>query len=101
MSEHETLQTGPEPEPRAEPKPEPEDRGPVPRKLLRSRDDRVVAGVAGGLGKYFGVDPVFFRVGFVALAFLGGLGVFLYPAALLFVPSEVSAGEEPPRRSRW
>jgi phage shock protein PspC (stress-responsive transcriptional regulator) len=100
MSDHETR--NPPPEPEREPE-EPEsdpDRGPVPRRLFRSRDDRVVGGVAGGLGKYFDVDPVFFRVGFVALAFLGGLGVFLYLAALLFVPSEDAAGGEPPRRSR-
>jgi phage shock protein PspC (stress-responsive transcriptional regulator) len=97
MSEHEPPQTGPAPEP--ERQPEPEDRGPVPRKLLRARDDRVVSGVAGGLGKYFRVDPVFFRVGFVALAVVGGLGVFLYLAALLFVPAE-DGSAEPPRRNR-
>jgi phage shock protein PspC (stress-responsive transcriptional regulator) len=91
MSEHETEQPKPQPEP-APP--------PGPRRLLRSRDDRVIGGVAGGLGKYFNVDPVFFRVGLVALAFLGGLGVFLYLAALLFVPSEDAAGAEPPRRNR-
>ena len=80
--------------------PEPETPTPSPRRLLRSRDDRVVGGVAGGLGKYFNLDPVFFRVGFVALAFLGGLGALLYLAALLFVPSEDPAGGDPPRRSR-
>lgn len=102
MSDQETRDHEPEPDPKAqtqEPKSDPE-RGPAPRRLFRSRDDRVVGGVAGGLGKYFDVDPVFFRVGFVATAFLGGLGVFLYLAALLFVPSEPPAGEEPRRRSR-
>jgi phage shock protein PspC (stress-responsive transcriptional regulator) len=89
MSDHETKQPSPEPE-----------GPPSPRRLLRSRDDRVIGGVAGGLGKYFNLDPVFFRVGLVALAFLGGLGVLLYLAALLFVPSEDPAGGEPPRRSR-
>src|SRR5919106_5752245 len=89
MSEHETSQPTPEPPPE-----------PEPRRLLRSRDDRVISGVAGGLGKYFDVDPVFFRVGFVALAFLGGIGLLLYVAALLFVPSEDPTGGEPPPRSR-
>ena len=98
MSDHETRSPEPEPEPKAEE--QNPDRGPAPRRLFRSRDDRVVGGVAGGLGKYFDVDPVFFRVGFVATAFLGGLGVFLYLAALLFVPAEPSPGEEPRRRSR-
>jgi phage shock protein PspC (stress-responsive transcriptional regulator) len=72
----------------------------TPRRLLRSRDDRILGGVAGGLGKYFDVDPVFFRIAFVVLALVGGLGVFLYLAALLFVPSEDAAGGEPPGRSR-
>ena len=105
MSDHETEQPPPEPEP--QPPPEPEEqpsREPeapaAPRRLLRARDDRIIGGVAGGLGKYFNVDPVFFRVGLVVLAFIGGLGVFLYLAALLFVPSEQADGGEPPRRSR-
>ena len=90
MSEHETDQTsGPEPQP-----------PPQPKRLLRSTDDRVLGGVAGGLGAYFDVDPVFFRIGFVALTFLGGLGLFLYLAALLFVPSESAGGGAPPTRSR-
>jgi phage shock protein PspC (stress-responsive transcriptional regulator) len=91
MSEHETTQPQPPQEPPAPP---------GPRRFLRSRDDRVIGGVAGGLGRYFNVDPVFFRVGFVALAFLGGIGILLYLAALLFVPSEDPAGGEPPPRSR-
>jgi phage shock protein PspC (stress-responsive transcriptional regulator) len=105
MSDHETEQPTPEPEPE-KPQPEPGEPQPEPaeplspRRLLRSRDDRIIGGVAGGLGKYFNVDPVFFRVGLVALAFVGGLGVFLYLAALLFVPSEDAGGGEPPRRSR-
>ena len=63
-----------------------------PRRLLRSRDNRVIGGVAGGLGKYFNVDPIFFRIGAIALAFLGGAGVLLYLAALLLVPSEQGDG---------
>jgi phage shock protein PspC (stress-responsive transcriptional regulator) len=62
---------------------------PPPRKrLVRSRSDRVVGGVAGGLGQYFNVDPLFFRIGAVALAFVGGAGLLLYLAALLLMPSE-------------
>jgi phage shock protein PspC (stress-responsive transcriptional regulator) len=59
-----------------------------PRRLYRARDDRVLGGVAGGLGRYFRVDPIFFRIGFAALAFFGGAGVFLYLAAWIFVPPE-------------
>ncbi|MEX2196231.1 MAG: PspC domain-containing protein [Thermoleophilaceae bacterium] len=65
----------------------------TPRRLLRSREDRVVAGVAGGLARHFDLDPVIFRIGFAALALFGGLGVFLYLAAVLFVPSEGGEGE--------
>jgi len=61
---------------------------PAPRKLTRSRDDRVVGGVCGGMGRYFNVDPLFFRIGAVALAFVGGAGLLLYLAALVLVPSE-------------
>jgi phage shock protein PspC (stress-responsive transcriptional regulator) len=94
MSEHDDTE-----QPPAEaPPPAPPPAG--PRRFLRSRDDRVVGGVSGGLGRYFDVDPVFFRVGFVALAFLGGIGVFLYLAAVLFVPTEDPDGGEPPPRSR-
>src|SRR5205823_3484667 len=63
---------------------------PQPKRLVRTTDDRVIAGVAGGLGRYFGVDPVLFRIGFIALLFLGGTGVFLYAIAWLLVPDEAS-----------
>jgi hypothetical protein len=40
------------------------------------------------MGRYFNVDPLFFRIGAVALAFVGGAGLLLYLAALILVPSE-------------
>jgi signal transduction histidine kinase len=46
--------------------------------LVRSRDDRVIAGVAGGLGKHFGLDAIILRIAFVALAAAGGAGVLIY-----------------------
>jgi phage shock protein PspC (stress-responsive transcriptional regulator) len=52
----------------------------------------VIGGVCGGLGRYFNVDPLLFRIGVIALAFVGGAGVLLYLAALLLVPSEPEAG---------
>jgi len=69
-----------------------------PRRLYRSREDRVIAGVAGGLGRYFNVDPIFFRIGFVALLFFGGLSAVLYGAAWLFVPDEGGETAFDPRR---
>lgn len=61
--------------------PNPTDSRTRPRPALgfhRSVEDRVVAGVAGGLGERLGIDPVFVRVAFVMLAFAGGAGVILY-----------------------
>ena len=48
------------------------------RRLYRSNSQKVVAGVCGGLGEYFGVDPVWFRLGFVLLAIGGGSGILIY-----------------------
>jgi phage shock protein PspC (stress-responsive transcriptional regulator) len=62
--------------------------GPPRRRLTRSREDRVLAGVCGGFARYFNIDPVFTRIGAVALAFVGGAGILLYLAALLLMPSD-------------
>jgi phage shock protein PspC (stress-responsive transcriptional regulator) len=56
------------------------------RVLRRSRTDRVGAGVAGGLGEYFGVDPVLFRVLFATAAFFGGAGILAYLIAWAAIP---------------
>jgi phage shock protein PspC (stress-responsive transcriptional regulator) len=61
---------------------------PRPRRLTRSSTDRVLVGVAGGLGRYFGVDPVIFRIGFAASILLGGLGAFAYLLLAIFVPTD-------------
>lgn len=54
--------------------------------LLRSVTNRKIAGVAGGLGEHFGVDPVWFRIAFVVLAIGGGSGILIYLALWLIVP---------------
>jgi phage shock protein PspC (stress-responsive transcriptional regulator) len=56
--------------------------------LRRSVTDRKVAGVAGGLGRYFNVDPLIFRVVLVTLAVFGGSGLLLYAVGWLLVPEE-------------
>ena len=56
------------------------------RVLRRSHEDRIAAGVSGGLGEYFGVDPVLFRVLFATAAFFGGAGVLAYLIAWAVVP---------------
>jgi phage shock protein C len=61
------------------------------KRLVRSRGDRVIAGVAGGLAATFNIDPLFVRLGFVALAFFNGLGILVYLALWLLTPNEDSA----------
>ena len=58
------------------------------RKLYRSKTDRKVAGVCGGLAQYFNIDPTLIRVLFVVLAILGGSGLVLYLALWIIVPTE-------------
>jgi phage shock protein PspC (stress-responsive transcriptional regulator) len=67
-----------------------------PRRLLRSRDDRVIGGVCGGLARYFNVDPLIVRIAAVALVFLGGVSVVAYVAALLLVPEDDGTGNPTP-----
>lgn len=56
--------------------------------LRRSKTERVVGGVAGGLGRYLGIDPVILRIAFVLLAISGGSGVLLYLIAWIAIPEE-------------
>src|SRR5580765_3420747 len=63
--------------------------GPPPaRRLTRRTDQKVIAGVAAGLGEYFNVDPILFRVGFIVLALLGGAGVLIYALGWWLLPAE-------------
>ncbi len=57
-----------------------------PKRLRRSRADRVLGGVCGGLAEYFGVDVVLLRIVAVALALSGGAGFVLYVIAWIVVP---------------
>jgi phage shock protein PspC (stress-responsive transcriptional regulator) len=59
------------------------------RKILcRSRTDRWIAGVCGGLGDYFGVDANAVRLAFVVLAFWQGIGLVLYLLMVIILPEE-------------
>jgi phage shock protein PspC (stress-responsive transcriptional regulator) len=58
------------------------------RKLSRSTDDHMIAGVAGGLGRYFGLDPVLFRIAFAISVFFGGIGLLAYIALVAFLPHD-------------
>jgi phage shock protein C len=60
----------------------------APRKLYRSRTDRKLAGVCGGLAQYFKLDATLIRVLFVLLTVLGGSGLLVYLAMWIIVPDE-------------
>jgi phage shock protein C len=59
------------------------------RPLRRSRHHRVVAGVCGGLGDFFGIDPIWFRLAFLISLLPGGVpGLLLYFILLIIMPPE-------------
>jgi phage shock protein C len=59
-----------------------------PKKLKRSRSESMIAGVCGGLGEYFGIDPTLIRLVFVLLALLGGHGVLIYLILWIVIPRQ-------------
>lgn len=67
---------------------------PERRLLRRSKQDRVIAGVSGGLGRYFDVDPVLFRVAFVLLLVPGGIGLLVYIISWIAMPEFKSEEDE-------
>ena len=58
------------------------------KKLYRSRTDKQLAGVCGGLGKYFDIDPTIIRLAWVVSVFCAGGGVIAYILAMIIVPQE-------------
>jgi len=60
----------------------------VPKKLYRSRTDRRIWGVCGGLAKYFNIDPTIVRIIAVASIFVGTLGLWIYIISALVIPIE-------------
>lgn len=66
------------------------------KRLYRSIDDRIIAGVCGGLGDYLQIDPVLVRLAFILMAFFNGFGILLYIILALVLqnePGERIAGE--------
>lgn len=64
-------------------------------RLHKSRSNRVLAGVCGGLGEYFDVDPTFVRLAFVLLAIFHGLGILAYIVLWIVMPRETSLDMNP------
>ena len=71
---------------------EAQEQPPSPRRLLRSRRERVLWGVAGGLADYLRVDPTWIRLGFVAAVFFGGFGFLAYLVMAVVVPEDDGTG---------
>ena len=61
--------------------------------LYRSKDQRMLAGVCGGIGEYFAIDPTLVRLAFVAATLLGGPGLIAYIVCLILMPLEPSPSE--------
>lgn len=87
------------------------------KRLFRSRRDRVLAGVCGGLAEYLNVDPNIVRLVWALVSFPGAVGIPLYILAWILVPATPGGPEEveveespapragsqasPDRRTRW
>lgn len=56
------------------------------KKLYRSTENKVIAGVCGGIAEYFDIDPTLVRLAWVLFCVLGGSGVLAYLVAALIIP---------------
>ena len=68
------------------------------RRLQRSREDRILTGVSGGLGAHLGINAWWIRLAFLVLTFFGGFGLLIYVAAWLLIPDQ---GAQDPIISQW
>lgn len=58
------------------------------KRLYRSRENRVLGGVCGGIGEYFNIDPTLIRLLWILFVFLGGSGILAYIIAWIIIPKE-------------
>lgn len=63
------------------------------KRLYRSKKERMIAGVCGGLSVYFDVDPVLIRAVFAISAFMGGMGIVIYILLAIITPEEGTPGQ--------
>ena len=61
------------------------------KQLFRSKTNCKIAGVCGGLGEFFDIDPIFFRAIFMVSAFFGGLGLIVYIVLWILMPEAPSS----------
>jgi phage shock protein C len=69
------------------------------KRLTKSKTDRKLFGVCGGLGEYFGIDPTLVRLAFVVLTLFEGLGLVLYIILAIIMPSEMDVEMVPSSQS--
>ena len=60
------------------------------KKLYRSDENKMLAGVCGGIAEYFGVDPTLIRLAWVVFSLLGGCGLLAYILAAIIIPRDDS-----------
>ena len=65
------------------------------KRLYRSRDDRMIAGVCGGLAEYFNIDPTIVRLVLLFLTLWGGGGVLVYVLAWIVIPERPASAKAP------
>lgn len=70
------------------------------KRLYRSRKEKMIAGVAGGIAQYLDIDPVFVRIAFVCLIFLHGAGIIIYFVSALIIPKEELFEAERPEEEK-
>ncbi len=64
------------------------------KKLYRSREDKMLGGVCGGIANYFGVDPTLIRLAFVLIFFADGAGLLAYIVAWILIPEKPTNDEQ-------
>lgn len=57
------------------------------KRLYKSRENKMIAGVCGGIAEYFDIDPTLVRIGWVIFCALGGSGFIAYIVAAIIMPS--------------
>jgi phage shock protein PspC (stress-responsive transcriptional regulator) len=62
------------------------------KRLYRTREGRVVAGVCTGIAAYFGIDPTLVRLAFAVFTIFGGAGILIYLIAWIVIPEEGGDG---------
>ncbi|MCK4835399.1 MAG: PspC domain-containing protein, partial [Candidatus Aminicenantes bacterium] len=64
------------------------------KRLYRSRKDKMIAGVCGGVSEYFNIDPVIIRVITIILTLWGGSGIIAYIIAMIIIPQSPENADE-------